>query len=74
MLPELTLLASPVLSINLLHAEQNHLFSSVILLEERNLSKDKKLDYIIPQCCSSHMSHIIEVLTDEARSLLAIVE
>ena len=42
MLPESTILASLVLSINQLHAGQNHLFTSVTFLEEKNLSKNKE--------------------------------
>ena len=84
MLPESTILVSLVLSINPLHAGQNHLFTPVRFSEERCLSKDKEMDLasgkgIISSFTTSmlqqpQVSHVVEVLTDVARMLLAIVE
>ena len=83
MLPESTILVSLVLSINPLHAGQNHLLSPVRFSEERNLSKDKNVDLasgngIISAFTSSmlqlQVSHVVEVLTNVARMLQAIVE
>ena len=83
-LPESTILVSLVLSINPLHAGQNHLLTPVRFSEERYLSKDKEMDLasgkeIISSFTSSmlqqpQVSHVVEVLTDVARMLLAIVE
>ena len=43
-LPESTILVSLVLSINPLHAGQNHLLTPVRFSEERYLSRDKEMD------------------------------
>ena len=85
MLQESTILVSLVPSINPLPAGQFHLFSLVRFSEERNLSKDKEMDLtsgngIITSFTSSMLqqpqvlSHVVQVLTDVARMLLAIVE
>ena len=78
------MLVSLVLSIDPIHAGQNHLLSFVRFSEERNLSKGTKMDLasgneIISSFTSSmlqqsQVSHVVEVLTDVARMLLAIVE
>ena len=71
-------------SINPLHPRQNHLLTPVTFSEERYLSKDKEMDLacgkgIISSFTSSmlqqsQVSPVVEVLTDVARILLAIVE
>ena len=78
------MLVSFVLSIDPIHAGQNHLLSLVRFSEERNLSKGTEMDLasgneIISSFTSSmlqqsQVSHVVEVLTDVARMLLAIVE
>ena len=82
--PESTVLVSHVLSRNPLHAGQNHLLTPVRFSEERYLSRDKEMNLasgkgIISSFTSSmlqqpQVSHVVEVLTDVARMLLAIVE
>ena len=83
-LPESKMLVSLVLSINPLHARQNHLLSPVRFSEERNLYKDKEMDlasgnrtistFTSSMLQQSQVSHVVEVVTDVARMLLAIVE
>ena len=83
-LPESTVLVYLVLSIKPLHAGKNHLLTQVRFSEERYLSRDKEMDLasgkgIISSFTSSmlqqpQVSHVVEVLTDVARMLLAIVE
>ena len=82
--PESTVLVSHVLSRNPLHAGQNHLLTPVRFSEERYLSRDKEMNLasgkgIMSSFTSSmlqqpQVSHVVEVLTDVARMLLAIVE
>ena len=84
MLPESKILVSLILSINPLHAGQNHLLIPVRFSEERYLTRDKEMDLacgkgIISSFTSSmlqqsQVSPVVEVLTDVARILLAIVE
>ena len=52
------------------------MLSPVRFSEERNLSKDKEMDLARGKTMlqQSHVLHVIEVLTDVARMLLAIVE
>ena len=83
-LPESKILVSLVLSIKRLNAGQNHLLNPVRFSEERYLSTDKEMDLasakgIISSFTSSilqqpQVSHVVEVLKDVARVLLAIVE
>ena len=84
MLPESTILVSLALSINPLHAGQNHFLSPVRFSEERDLSQDKEMDLasgngIIATFTSSmlqqlQVSHVVEFSTDVTRMLLAIME
>ena len=80
MLPESTILVSLVLSINPLHAGQNHLLTPVRFSEERYLSKDKEMDLasgkgIMSSFTSSMLQqHVVEILIDVTRMLLVIVE
>ena len=82
MLPESTVLVPLVLSINPLHSGKNHLLSPVRHSEKKNMFKHKDLvsaNGIISSVTSSmlqqsHAPHIVEVLTDVSKILLAIVE
>ena len=84
MLPQSIILVSLVLSINPLHAGQNHLLSPVTFWEERNLCKDKEMDltsgngttwtFTSSMLQQPQVSHVVEVLTHLARMLLAGVE
>ena len=63
---------------------KNYLLTPVRFSEERNLSKDKEMDFIsgkgqVTSFTSSmlqqlQVSHVVEILTDVARMLLIIVE